>query len=242
MFNFSSNTAFKATLEKFSNLKTLSVSYQCISEDILKILCSYQTSELKYLTIICDSRENLLHRIHPNNWSQLRRKYPNIKISFRFVEIATLEKFQTILPSTTQISSFNYRCGLSLQSEENLRRHAVLIIQYLNNTFAAFLNEIHLEFGFVNIPHLEGAVHDLVRSCKWLQVFTLSGVLRADLAIKVCEIALQGESELKDIFLMFYFTRIESIEEMRRLHEYQRLMKEKRINFQFNLLNLHLSQ
>ncbi|GFV51870.1 uncharacterized protein TNCV_1322241 [Trichonephila clavipes] len=169
---------------------------ECLqSEDITRMDCPAYSLDLNPIEHVWNMLgENLLHRIHPNNWSQLRRKYPNINISFRIVEIATLEKFQTILPPTTQISSFNYRCGLSLQSEENLRRHAVSIIQYLNSTFFASLNEIHLEFGFVNIPHLEGAVHDLVRSCKWLQVFTLSGVLKADLAIKVSEMALQEES------------------------------------------------
>ncbi|GFT45514.1 f-box domain-containing protein [Nephila pilipes] len=198
--NLYKNPTFKTTLEKFSKLKTLFLSYQCISEDILKILYSHPTSELEYLTIICDSRENLLQRIHSNNWLLLRRKYPKLKISFHVVEIATLEKFQGILPPSTQISSFNYRCGLSLQSEENLRRHAVSIIQYLNFSFAALLNEIRLEFGFVNIPHLEPAVFDLLKNCKWLQVFTLSGVLKAGLAIKVCEIALHEGSG--DFFLV----------------------------------------
>ncbi|KAF8774242.1 hypothetical protein HNY73_016816 [Argiope bruennichi] len=199
-------------------------------------------SALQHLVATCDSSEGLRHRIQPDSWSKLRRKYPNIKINFRVVEIVTQDQFLNLLPQTTEICDLSYRCGLSLQSEQNLRTHALPILQYIEQTFACFLRSITLEFGFVTIPNLDNAILDLIKTCKWIESVYLSGVMRSQLAVRMCEIALQEGSELKNIFLIFFFTRIETIEEMNQLYEYHKQLKEKKIKFQFNLLSHHLPE
>ncbi|CAL1280196.1 unnamed protein product [Larinioides sclopetarius] len=229
-------------MQKFQNLKEVRLSYQCVSDDILAILSMSKSTALQHLIVTCDSSESLRHRIHPDSWTKLRRKYPDLKINFYVVEIVTQDQFLSLLPQTTEICSFSYRCGLSLQSEQNLRTQALPILQYLQNSFACFLRSITLEFGFVTIPNLDSAIVDLLKNCKWIESLYLSGVMRAQLAAKVCEIALQDESELRNIFLVFFFTRIETIEELNQLHEYHKQLKEKKIKFQFNLLSHHLPE
>ncbi|GBL99957.1 hypothetical protein AVEN_19441-1 [Araneus ventricosus] len=181
-------------MQKFQNLKEVRLSYQCASDDILAILCMSHGAALQHLTVTCDSSEGLRHRIHPDSWSKLRRKYPDIKINFYVVEVVTQDQFLSLLPQTTEICGFSYRCGLSLQSEQNLRTHALPILQYLQQAFACFLRSITLEFGFVTVPDLDGAIVDLLKSCKWIESVYLSGVMRTQLAVKVCERALQEGS------------------------------------------------
>ncbi|GIY71942.1 uncharacterized protein CEXT_410441 [Caerostris extrusa] len=141
-----SHIRFRAILGNLTNLKTLDVSYQCLSDDILGILCGNKNSELENITVTCDSSESVRHRIQTDSWALFRRKYPHLKVSFTVVEITTEEQFRNCIPSATELCCIKYRCGLSLQSENNLRTQAVLILHYLNRTFSYFLCEIRLEF------------------------------------------------------------------------------------------------
>ncbi|KFO80705.1 F-box only protein 39, partial [Cuculus canorus] len=106
-----SSTLFQQTMSKFHNLVTLTVSYNCISDELLNILQEHCAHSLCTLNIKC--RINDPHRqvVRGMSWANLAKKAPNLCVNMSFERVLKHDHLARILQVAIPLKSVSLRKG-----------------------------------------------------------------------------------------------------------------------------------
>ncbi|XP_035226785.1 F-box only protein 39-like isoform X1 [Stegodyphus dumicola] len=234
--DISNDAEFHEYFKLLPNLEILKLSYQCVSTKVLDILCFPETSFIKYLYVRCHYTESLSKTIPYLSWLKFRQTHRNALVTFEITEIVRREDVARLLPEAIQVNNVKYSCGYTLRTDGNLQTDGSTTVQYLSTAFSESLQIIHLDFGFFSILHLDDAIINLCQTCKDLIRINVIGVFPVRLAERLCETVLQENSALQVISLIFHFASFEDQYQIRQVQDYRQQLKDRGVQFDFNLL------
>lgn len=86
------SSEFNKTMAMFCNLVSLTLKYDCISDELLKDLCENNSSTLQTINIKCHVHDPHGQVIWGMSWAKLARHTTNLKVNFFFERVMKYEQ------------------------------------------------------------------------------------------------------------------------------------------------------
>ncbi|XP_035226786.1 F-box only protein 39-like isoform X2 [Stegodyphus dumicola] len=159
-----------------------------------------------------------------------------LKLSYQCVSTKVLDIL--CFPETSFIKYLYVRCHYTESLSKTIPYLSWLKFRQTHrNALVTFeIKIIHLDFGFFSILHLDDAIINLCQTCKDLIRINVIGVFPVRLAERLCETVLQENSALQVISLIFHFASFEDQYQIRQVQDYRQQLKDRGVQFDFNLL------
>nr|KAF6456016.1 F-box protein 39 [Rousettus aegyptiacus] len=104
-----SSSEFNKTMSTFRNLVSLTLNYNCISDELLEDLCENNSSTLRTINIKCHVHDPHGQVIWGMSWAKLARHTTNLKVNFFFERVMKYERLVRILLQEIPIRSISLR-------------------------------------------------------------------------------------------------------------------------------------
>ena len=88
---------FQKVIGKFTNLKYVSLNYNCLSEEILETLTKSLHGKLHFMNVKVFRSDPHLHRISGHTWKQFSRACPRMRVAFWFESIGSYQEIAPLL-------------------------------------------------------------------------------------------------------------------------------------------------
>lgn len=104
-----SSPQFHKTMATFQNLASLTLNYNCISDELLENLCENNASTLWTINIKCHIHDPHGQVIWGMSWAKLARQAVNLKVNFFFERVMKYERLARILLQEIPVRSISLR-------------------------------------------------------------------------------------------------------------------------------------
>ncbi|XP_028340560.1 F-box only protein 39 [Physeter macrocephalus] len=104
-----SSPQFNKTMATFRSLVSLTLSYNCISDELLENLCENNAGTLWTLNIKCHIRDPHGQVIWGMSWAKLARSATHLKVNFFFEQVMKYERLARILLQEIPVRSISLR-------------------------------------------------------------------------------------------------------------------------------------
>lgn len=104
-----SSPQFNKTMATFRNLVSLTLNYNCISDELLENLCDNNVGTLRTMNIKCHIHDPHGQVIWGMSWAKLARHTTSLKVNFFFERVMKYERLARILLQEIPIRSISLR-------------------------------------------------------------------------------------------------------------------------------------
>jgi hypothetical protein len=108
---------FHLNITSFSNLRKLSINFNCLSDEILVGVARQTRGRLRRLTVRVQERDPHGHRISGRTWKATRALCPKLQVDFEFDSICTYPDVVPLLPPEIPLRSLRVWTGMDLEDE-----------------------------------------------------------------------------------------------------------------------------
>ncbi|XP_059763535.1 F-box only protein 39 isoform X2 [Balaenoptera ricei] len=212
-----SSPQFNKTMATFHSLESLSLNYNCISDELLENLCENNAGTLWTMNIKCHSHDPHEQVIWGMSWAKLARYATNLRVNFFFEQVMEYERLARILLQEIPIRSISLRnCSFS-DPDWSMRPTLTDLLP----TFRHTLQKLTFEFNNKN-ESLDKELHRLILSCRKLFYFKIWAFLDVKFVEQILQSQEEGRCALRTLKVRIYTNRYETNEEDRTLWEIYR--------------------
>ncbi|XP_074870123.1 F-box only protein 39-like [Carettochelys insculpta] len=209
-----SSPLFHQTMSTFRNLVILTLNYNCISDEVLDILCEHNAHSLWKINIKCHIHDPHGQVVWGMSWANLAKRAPNLKVNFFFERVMKHNSLARILLAEIPLRSISLRSCYFSDPDWSMR-------PTLTNLLPAYkhvLQKLTLEF---NNSHesLDEELLQLVLSCKKLFFLKVWAFLSVTFVERLLQNQAEGKCALRIIKVRIYTNRYETSEEDRMLRD-----------------------
>ncbi|XP_019366551.1 PREDICTED: F-box only protein 39-like [Gavialis gangeticus] len=212
---------FHQTMSKFCNLVILTLNYNCISDDLLDMLCEHNANSLWTLNVKCHIHDPHGQVVWGMSWANLAKRAPKLRVNLFFESIMKHDSLARILLAEIPARSISLRSGYFSDSDWTMRPTLTNILP----AYKHILQKLTLEFNHDHEP-LDEELLQLVLACE--RLFFLK--VWAFLSVTFMEQLLQKRAERKctlcTIKVRIYTARHETHEEDRMLRDIYRKFRD----------------
>ncbi|KAL0596976.1 F-box only protein 39 [Plecturocebus cupreus] len=212
-----SSPQFKKTMSTFHSLVSLTLNYNCVSDELLENLCENNASTLWTINIKCHIHDPHGQVIWGMSWAKLARQATNLKVNFFFERIMTYERLSRILLQEIPVRSLSMRSCYFSDPDWSMRPTLTDLLP----TFRYTLQKLTFEFNN-NHESLDDELHVLILSCRKLFYFKIWAFLDVSFVEKILKSQEEGQCALRTFKVRIYTNRYETNEEDRTLREIYR--------------------
>ncbi|KAM8819575.1 F-box only protein 39-like [Rhynchonycteris naso] len=212
-----SNPQFNKTMATFHNLASLTLNYNCISDELLENLCENNASTLWNINIKCHIHDPHGQVIWGMSWSKLARHTTNLKVNFFFERIMKYEHLARILLKEIPVSSVSMRTCYFSDPDWSMRPTLLDLLP----TFRHTLQKLTFEF-INNHESLDEELYLLILACRKLFYFKIWAFLDVKFVERILKSQEEGQCALCTLKVRIYTNRYETNEEDRMLREIYR--------------------
>lgn len=126
---------FQKVIGKFTNLKYLSLNYNCLSEEILETFTRSLQGKLHFMNIKVFRSDPHLHRISGVTWKLLTRACPRLRVAFWFESIGSYTEIAPILLKEIPVKDIHIWSGYD--DDQNWRLAEV--IDHITEAYQSFI-------------------------------------------------------------------------------------------------------
>ncbi|XP_029468689.1 F-box only protein 39 [Rhinatrema bivittatum] len=212
-----SNPLFTQTLATFQNLHILTLNYNCISDDLLQILCDNCSDSLGTINIKCHIHDPHGQVVWGMSWSNLARHANNLKVNFFFERVMKFDHLSRILLPEIPVRNISLRSCYFSDPDWSMRPTLTDLLPYYRHT----LQRLTLEF---NNSHeaLDEELLCLLLNCERLRYLKIWAFLEVKFVEKILEYQEEGKCFLHTLKIRIYTNRYETNEEDRMLRDIYR--------------------
>ncbi|XP_005298982.2 F-box only protein 39 [Chrysemys picta bellii] len=209
-----SSPLFHQTMSTFRNLVILTLNYNCISDELLDILCEHNAHSLWTINIKCHIHDPHGQVVWGMSWANLAKRAPKLKVNFFFERVMKHNSLARILLAEIPLRSISLRSCYFSDPDWSMR-------PTLTNLLPAYkhiLQKLTLEF---NNDHelLDEELLQLVLSCERLFFLKVWAFLSVAFVERLLQNRAEGKCVLCTIKVRIYTTRHETSEEDRLLRD-----------------------
>ncbi|EHB05776.1 F-box only protein 39 [Heterocephalus glaber] len=212
-----SSPQFNKTMATFHNLATLTLNYNCISDELLENLAANNASTLRTMYIKCHIYDPHGQVIWGMSWAKLARQASNLKVNFFFERVMKYERLVRILLQEIPIRSISLRSCYFSDPDWSMRPTLTDLLP----TFRHTLQKLTFEFNN-NHESLDEELHLLILSCRKLFYFKIWAFLDVKFVERILKSQEEGQCALRTLKVKIYINRYETNEEDRTLQEIHR--------------------
>ncbi|XP_029066781.1 F-box only protein 39 isoform X2 [Monodon monoceros] len=227
-----SSPQFNQTMATFRNLVSLTLNYNCISDELLENLGENNAGTLWSMNIKCHAHDPHGQVVWGMSWAKLARYATKLKVNFVFEKVVKYERLARILLQEIPIRSISLRnCSFS-----NPDWSMKPTLTDLLPTFRHTLQKLSFEFNN-NHESLEEELHLLILSCRELFYFNIWAFLDVNFVEQILKSQEEGRCALRTLKVRIYTNRYETPEEDRTLRHIYRKYR-KLIDSEFNYFSV----
>ncbi|KAB0367749.1 F-box only protein 39 [Muntiacus reevesi] len=216
-----SSPQFSKTMATFRNLVSLTLNYNCISDELLENLCDNNAGTLRTMNIKCHIHDPHGQVIWGMSWAKLARHTTSLKVNFFFERVMKYERLARILLQEIPIRSISLRSCYFSDPDWSMRPTLTDLLP----TFRHTLQKLTFEFNN-NHESLDEELHLLILSCRKLFYFKIWAFLDVKFVERLLKSREEGQCALRTLKVRIYTNRYETNEEDRTLREiYRRYRK-----------------
>ncbi|XP_075053925.1 F-box only protein 39-like [Mixophyes fleayi] len=206
--------AFNQAMSTFKNLSILSLNYNCVSDDLLQILCTNCSHSLLTINIMCHMHNPHLQVVWGMYWAQLAKQAKNLNVNFYLERVLYYSHLSRILLSVIPVRSISLRSSNLSDPDWNMCPTLVGLLPNYRRT----LKKLTLEF---NNSHesLDEHLVNLVLMCEHLYYLKVSAFLNIQFAETILQNCEEGKCFLKTLKVRIYTNNYYTLEEDQALHE-----------------------
>ncbi|XP_014645142.1 PREDICTED: F-box only protein 39 isoform X2 [Ceratotherium simum simum] len=223
-----SSPRFNKAMAAFHQLVSLTLNYNCISDELLENLCENNAGTLGTINIKCHIHDPHGQVIWGMSWANLARHAANLKVNFFFERVMKYERLARILLQEIPIRSISLRSCYFSDPDWSMRPTLVDLLP----TFRHTLQKLTFEFNN-NHESLDEELHLLILSCRKLFYFKIWAFLDVRFVERILKSQEEGQCALRTLKVRIYTNRYETNEEDRTLREIYRKYR-KLINSNLN--------
>ncbi|XP_059937715.1 F-box only protein 39 [Mesoplodon densirostris] len=212
-----SSPQFNKTMATFRNLESLTLNYNCISDELLENLCENNADTLWTMNIKCHIHDPHRQVIWGMSWAKLARYATNLKVNFFFEQVTKYEHLARILLQEIPIRGIGLRNHSFSNPDWSMRPTLMDLLPTYRHT----LQKLTVEF---NNSHesLDEELHLLILSCRKLFYFKISAFLHVNFVEQILKSQEEGRCALRTLKVRIYTNRHEIREVDRTLREIYR--------------------
>ncbi|KAM6163248.1 F-box only protein 39 [Rhynchocyon petersi] len=218
-----SSPQFNRAMAVFCNLESLTLNYNCISEELLDNLCENNASTLWTINIKCHIHDPHGQFIWGMSWANLTKHATNLKVNFFFERVMKYESLARILLQEIPVRSISLRSCYFSDPDWSMRPTLKDLLPMFRHT----LQKLTFEFNN-NHESLDEELHLLILSCRKLFYFKIWAFLDVKFVERILKSQEEGQCALRTLKVRIYTNRYETNQEDRTLREiyrkYQRMI------------------
>ncbi|XP_035934294.1 F-box only protein 39 [Halichoerus grypus] len=212
-----SSAQFNRTMATFHSLASLTLNYNCISDELLENLCENNAGTLWTMNIKCHIHDPHGQVIWGMSWAKLARHATNLKVNFFFERVMKYERLVRILLQEIPVRSLSLRSCYFSDPDWSMRPTLTDLLP----TFRHTLQKLTFEFNN-NHESLDEELHLLVLSCRKLFYFKIWAFLDVKFVERILKSQEEGQCSLRTLKVRIYTNRYETNDEDRALREIHR--------------------
>ncbi|NWI09789.1 FBX39 protein, partial [Crypturellus soui] len=215
-----SSTLFHQVVSKFQSLVILTFNYNCISDELLDILCKHSAHSLCTLNIKCHIHDPHGQVVWGMSWTNLARRAPQLNVNFFFERVMKHDHLARILLVEIPVRSISLRSCYFSDPDWTMRPTLINLLP----AYRHVLQKLTLE---VNNDHelLDDELLQLILSCKRLFFLKVWAFLSVTFMEKLLQNRLEKKCILSTIKVRIYTARQETSEEDRLLRDIYKKFK-----------------
>ncbi|KAI5280846.1 F-box only protein 39 [Manis pentadactyla] len=212
---------FNRTMAMFHGLVSLTLNYNCISDELLDNLSENNASTLRNMYIKCHIHDPHRQVIWGMSWAKLARHTTNLKVNFFFEWVMKYEHLARILLQEIPVRSISLRSCYFSDPDWSMKPTLLDLLP----TFRHTLKKLTFEFNN-NHESLDEELYLLILSCKKLFYLKIWAFLDVKFVERILKSQRKGQCALHTLKVRIYTNRYETDEEDRMLREiYRRYRK-----------------
>ncbi|XP_038615605.1 F-box only protein 39 [Tachyglossus aculeatus] len=214
---------FNDIMDTFRRLAVLTLNYNCVSDELLEILCKNNASSLWTLNIKCHVHDPHSQVVWGLSWAKLARQATNLKVNFFFERVMKYERLTRILLQEIPIRSISLRSCYFSDPDWSMRPTLTDLLPNYRKT----LQKLTFEFNN-NHETLDEELLQLILICEKLFYFKIWAFLDVKFVERILEYQEKGKCQLQTLKVRIYTNKYETNDEDRILREtyrkYRRLI------------------
>ncbi|XP_030150813.1 F-box only protein 39 [Lynx canadensis] len=212
-----SSPQFSKTMATFRSLVSLSLNYNCISDELLDGLCENNARTLWTINIKCHVHDPHGQVIWGMSWARLARRASNLKVNFFFERVMKHERLARVLLQEIPVRGLSLRSCYFSDPDWSMRPTLTDLLP----TFRHTLQKLTFEFNN-NHESLDEELCFLVSSCRKLFYFKIWAFLDVRFVERILKSQEEGQCSLRTLKVRIYTNRYETNDEDRTLREIHR--------------------
>eukprot|EP00061_Rhincodon_typus_P013872 g40508.t1 len=128
------NPTFPKIIRSFCSLSSLSINYNCISDDLLDTLCESCYQTLRTMNIKCHVHDPHNQVVWGLSWSKLAKRATNLKVNFYFELVMKNDRLTRILVPEIPVRSLNFRSCYFSDPDWTMKPTLTDLIPHYKNT------------------------------------------------------------------------------------------------------------
>ncbi|NXR06150.1 FBX39 protein, partial [Semnornis frantzii] len=202
------STSFHQTMSCFHSLVILSLSYNCLSDELLDILRENSAHSLSTLNIKCHIHDPHDQVVSGMSWANLAKSAPKLTVNFFFEGVLKHDHLARILLVDIPVSSISLRSCYFSDPEWIMRPTLTILIP----AYHCMLQKLTLEF---NNDHelLDEELLQLTLACKKLSYLKVWAYLSVTFMERLLQNRAEGKCALTTIKVKIYTAQQDTTEE-----------------------------
>ncbi|XP_045172359.1 F-box only protein 39-like isoform X2 [Mercenaria mercenaria] len=223
---------FHKVIGKFTNLKYLSLNYNCLSDEILEIFTKSLQRKLHFLNIKVFRFDPHFHRISGLAWKQFAQSCPCLRVAFWFESVGMHEAIAPILVKEAPVKDIHIWSGY----DDDLDWRLSDTIDHITNTYANMIESVSFELDNTQEIIDQPLLH-LVSKCKKLKELSVNAMVSIKTVEDICEMLREKTIDLTMLHVTFcgissQLVSEEELEHMRR--HYSQILQERGTDFRLH--------
>ncbi|XP_014665422.1 PREDICTED: F-box only protein 39-like [Priapulus caudatus] len=165
---------FNELMGQFSNLHKLSISYNCMSDELLASLASTCAGRLSHVTVRCYKTEPHHQKIYGQQWKNLCRVCPKLKVKYCLERIRAYSEIKLML--VPEIPLYHLQIWAGYESSQ-IDWRVCDTIDYITTNFCDTLEHVSLEYD-ESTEFIDDRLLALVSRCRHLEHMDVNAVLQ----------------------------------------------------------------
>ncbi|KAM5273504.1 F-box only protein 39 [Ctenodactylus gundi] len=212
-----SSLQFNNTMASFCNLVSLTINYNCISDELLENLAENSAGTLQTMNIKCHIHDPHTQVVWGMSWTKLVKQARNLNVNFFFERIMRYERLVRILLQEIPVRSISLRSCYFSDPDWSMRPTLMDLLPTFRNT----LQKLTFEFNN-NHESLDDELYLLIISCRKLFYFKIWAFLDVKFVERILKSQEEGQCNLRTLKVRIYTNRYETNEEDRTLRQVYR--------------------
>ncbi|XP_007902517.1 F-box only protein 39 [Callorhinchus milii] len=208
------NPTFPKIMRSFCVLTSLSLNYNCISDDLLDTLSDSCSQTLRIMNIKCHIHDPHSQVIWGLSWSLLAKRATSLKVNFYFDLVMRNDRLTRILVPEIPVRSLNFRSCYFSDPDWTMKPTLVDLIPHYKNT----LQKLTLEFNNSH-ERIDDELLQLVLMCDRLHYMKIWAFLSIRFIETMLQYRQEGKSNCRTLKVRIYMHKYETSEEDKMLRD-----------------------